>query len=256
MTRRPSTRGLLTRIFDFGRRRILIARPLLILAACLACPPLIAAEVAIDVGHTQTASGATSARGGREFDFNRVLAGKLAKALASRGLGVRSINFDGLIGSLDARPHQAAGSDFFLSVHHDSVQENLLETWQWQGRRQTYSDRHIGFAFFVSHDNPDLATSLRCASAMGARLRRLGFLPATHHADSLASRPRPYADVANAVHYYDNLVVLYRTTLPAVLFEAGVIKHRAEEMALRDPMLQERMADALATGIAACLYVR
>ena len=58
------------------------------------------------------------------------------------------------------------------------------------------------------------------------------------------------------VWYYDNLVVLYRTRLPAVLFEAGVIKHRAEEMALRDPQRQTRMADALATGLAACLFVR
>ena len=62
--------------------------------------------------------------------------------------------------------------------------------------------------------------------------------------------------MANAVHYYDNLVVLYRTTLPAVLFEAGVIKHRAEELELRDPQRQERMADAIATGIAACLSVQ
>jgi N-acetylmuramoyl-L-alanine amidase len=58
------------------------------------------------------------------------------------------------------------------------------------------------------------------------------------------------------VHYYDNLIVLYRTSLPAVLFEAGVIKHREEELALRDPERQARMADAIATGIAACLYVR
>ena len=51
-------------------------------------------------------------------------------------------------------------------------------------------------------------------------------------------------------------MVLYRTTLPAVLFEAGVIKHRDEELALQDAERQERMADALATGIAACLFVR
>ena len=64
------------------------------------------------------------------------------------------------------------------------------------------------------------------------------------------------ADAANGVWYYDNLVVLYRTTLPAVLFEAGVIKHREEELELLDPERQARMADALATGIAACLAVR
>ncbi len=221
----------------------------------LACAIAQAGEVAVDIGHTLAASGAVSARGGREFDFNRVLAAHVAAALDERGLGVRLINDDVRIASLEARPEQAAGADFFISIHHDSVQPELLEQWNWQGTVQTYSDRHRGFALFVSRANPDLATSLRCASAIGARLRRLGFAGATHHADSLAGQARPYADADNAVHYYDNLIVLYRTSLPAVLFEAGVIKHREEELALLDPERQARMADGIATGIAACLFV-
>ena len=224
--------------------------------ALLSAWPVLASEVALDVGHTLEASGAVSARGGREFDFNRRLAGVLVPALAERGLTVRPINFYGRIASLAERPRQAAGADFFLSIHHDSVQPELLMPWVWDGSAQTYSDRHSGFALFVSRDSPDLATSLRCASAMGARLRRLGFVGATHHADSLPGHERPYADADNAVYFYDQLIVLYRTTLPAVLFEAGVLKHRDEELALRDPVRQARMADALATGIAACLYVR
>lgn len=223
--------------------------------AGVVCSAVFATEVAVDVGHTLAASGAVSARGNKEYDFNRVLAAGVSVALAERGLGVRPINFDGRIDSLEARPQQAVGADFFISIHHDSVQAELLEEWEWNGTLQTYSDRHAGFALFVSHDNPDLATSLRCASAIGARLRRLGFVGATHHADSLPGHPRSYADAENTVHYYDKLIVLYRTTLPAVLFEAGVIKHRAEELALRDPLRQIRMANAIATGIAACLYV-
>lgn len=215
-----------------------------------------AAEVAVDVGHTLLTPGAVSARGRGEFDFNLVLARSLSSALNARGFAVRPVNFDGAIASLDARPQQAAGTDFFVSIHHDSVQPELLENWEWDGTTQSYSDRHAGFSLFVSRNNPDPVTSLRCASAIGARLRRMGFTPATHHADSLADHPRPYADADNAVHYYDNLIVLYRTTLPAVLFEAGVIKHRVEELALRDAQRQTLMADAVATGIAACLYVR
>ena len=215
-----------------------------------------AAEIAVDVGHTLTAVGAISARGIGEFEFNRILALQLSSALIERGQRVRPVNFDGRIGSLQERPQQALGSDFFIAIHHDSVQPELLRTWEWHGNEQTYSDQHAGFSLFVSRQNPDLETSLRCASAIGARLRRLGFAPATHHATSLPGRERPYADVDNAVHFYDNLVVLYRTTLPAVLFEAGVIKHRDEELALRDPARQARMADALATGLAACLFVR
>lgn len=216
----------------------------------------VAAEVAVDVGHTHVSPGATSARGIGEFEFNRVLADAVGSALAERGLSVRPINFDGRIASLDERPQQAAGSDFFLSVHHDSVQPQWLEEWVWEDEVRSFSDRYTGFSLFVSRNNPDPDTSLRCASAIGARLQRLGFVPATHHADSLPGQARPYADQDNAVHYYDNLVVLYRTALPAVLFEAGIIKHRAEELLLRDPVRQARMADGIATGVAACLYVR
>jgi N-acetylmuramoyl-L-alanine amidase len=238
--------------------RVLSSIPAMVYGAglLLFTPTVAATEVAVDVGHTLAAPGAISARGRKEFDFNRSLAGKIAEALASRRLDVRWINRDGRIDSLEARTMQAAGSHFFLSVHHDSVQAELLETWHWHGQAQTFSDRHRGFSMFVSRDSPDLTTSLRCASAIGARLRRMGFVPATHHADSLPGRTRPYADETHAVHYYDNLIVLYRTTLPAVLLEAGIIKHREEELELGDPVRQARMADAVATGIAACLQVR
>ena len=78
----------------------------------------------------------------------------------------------------------------------------------------------------------------------------MGFVPTDKNA-----RRRPWADQQLAVHYYDNLVVLYRTALPALLFEAGVIKNRDEELALTDPARRARMADGIATGIMACLSV-
>lgn len=215
----------------------------------LATLPARALEVALDVGHGLKDSGAVSARGRAEFEFNRDLAQVLKPALEARGLLVRPVNFDGLIPSLAARPEAARGADFFLSLHHDSVSAFLLEEWQWEGETRTFSDRHAGFSLYVSHDSPDLDTSLRCASAIGAMMRRAGFVPTRHHYPK-----RAWADEENAVHYYDNLVVLYRTSLPAVLFEAGVIKHRDEELLLRDEARQARMVDAVATGVAACLY--
>ncbi|KXB29399.1 N-acetylmuramoyl-L-alanine amidase [Dechloromonas denitrificans] len=215
--------------------------------AALAAPAL----VAVDVGHGVKDSGALSARGRPEFEFNQVFAGVLADALRSRQLGVAEINFAGDIGSLAARPAQARGSDFFISIHHDSISEAWLQFWDWDGREASYTEVKRGYGIFVSAQNPDLSTSLRCASTIGAMLRRAGFVPSTWH-----GRRHLAADAENGVWYYDNLVVLYRTTLPAVLFEAGVIKHREEELELRDPERQARMADAVATGIAACLSVR
>lgn len=217
----------------------------------LFCAPLAAAPiVAVDVGHGIIDGGAISARGRNEFDFNQQFASVLGRALEQRQIVVRRINFAGDIGSLPERPRQAAGSDFFLSVHHDSISTAWLQTWDWDGSEASYTEVKRGFGLFVSAQNPDLPTSLRCASAIGVLLRRNGFTPSTWH-----GRRHLPADAENGVWYYDNLVVLYRTTLPAVLFEAGVIKHREEELELLDPQRQARMADAVATGIAACLFV-
>ena len=212
-----------------------------------ATPP----RVAVDVGHTLADPGASSARGRSEFAFNLDFAKLLAAALRPRKISVQEINFDGLIGSLAERPAQARGSDFFVAVHHDSIAAEYLEFWDWDGEEASYTTLKRGFGIFVSRRNPDLASSLRCASAMGAMLRRAGFVPTPWH-----GRKHQPADADNGVWYYDNLVVLHKATFPAVLFEAGVIKHREEELELIDPARQARMADALATGIAACLAVR
>ena len=175
----------------------------------------------------------------------------LAAALRADKVSVQEVNFAGTAGSLAERPEQARGSDFFISVHHDSISPEYLQFWDWDGEEASHTTLKRGFGLFVSRRNPDLAGSLRCASAMGAMLRRAGFAPTPWHA-----RKHQAADEKNGVWYYDNLVVLHKSTFPAVLFEAGVIKHREEELELLDPERQARMADALATGIAACLAVR
>lgn len=228
------------------QRRLIFA--LFFLSTATACA---APLVAIDVGHGLLDSGATSARGRSEYEFNRVLAGQLAAAMRERGLRVREVNFDGSIRKLHERPRLAQGSDFFISIHHDSISTQYLQFWDWDGSEASFTEVKRGYGIFVSQQNPDLAGSLRCASSIGSQMRRAGFVPTPWH-----GRKHLPADVQNGVWYYDNLVVLYRTTLPAVLFEAGVIKHREEELELLDPARQARMADAMATGIAACLSVK
>ena len=206
--------------------------------------------VAIDVGHSLTDSGALSARGRSEFEFNREFAGVLAGAVTARGLAVREVNFDGSVRTLAERPKLAGKADFFIAIHHDSISSQYLQLWDWDGSEASYTEVKRGFGLFVSANSPDLTTSLRCASSIGSQLRRNGFVPTPWH-----GRKHLAADAENGVWYYDNLVVLYRTKLPAVLFEAGVFKHREEELELRDPDRQARMADAVATGIAGCLFV-
>jgi N-acetylmuramoyl-L-alanine amidase len=234
---------------NLSMRPIFRYLPLLFLwsTAALATSP----RVAIDVGHGLSDSGAISARGRSEFAFNLELAQVLAQTLRDMEFIVQEVNFDGMIGGLSERPLRAVGSDLFVSVHHDSISESFLGVWDWDGSEQRYTDIKRGFGLFVSNRNPDLPRSLRCASAMGAALRQAGFLPTPWH-----GRKHLAADADNGVWYYDNLVVLHRTTLPAVLFEAGVIKHREEELELLDPERQQRMSQALAVGLKSCLPPR
>lgn len=204
--------------------------------------------IAVDVGHTLEAPGATSARGRSEFEFNLEFSGRLVTALRARGFRVEVVNADGRIASLRARPQAAGEAAFFLSIHHDSVNAHELRPWQWNAQLLDYNDDFAGHSLFVSRDNPDTARSILCARVIGARLQRLGFEP-THK----NGRRRAYADRQHAVHYFDGLAVLRHARMPAVLFEAGVIKNREDELLLRDPSRQARMADGIATALAACL---
>jgi N-acetylmuramoyl-L-alanine amidase len=157
---------------------------------------------------------------------------------------------------LTHRTAAAASADFFLAVHHDSVQPYLIRTWEYDSVERRFNDDHAGFSLFVSRKNGAVKRSLACASAIGAALRGAGFVPSLYHADPIPGENKPFADKANGVHYYDNLIVLKTARTPAVLLEAGVIVNRDEELRMRSPEVQKRMATAVALGLERCLAKR
>jgi len=212
------------------------------------------ASIAIDVGHYLARPGAISARGVPEFEYNLQLSNEIADSLRRAGHRVMLIGDDGMASDLASRSRRASGMDLFVSVHHDSVQARYLVAWEHEGATRWYApDPFAGFSLFVSHLNPHLKASLQCASAIGAALRQGGFKPSRYHADPVLGENRPFADEANGVHYFDNLAVLRTASIPALLFEAGVIVNRDEEMRLRDPGVRERMVQGIVTGVGACL---
>ena len=230
--------------------------PTSLLALVLSVIPgvsLAGSEIALDIGHSSARPGTTSARGRGEFYFNRDLAGHVANALQAQQFGVQLINLDGSDTGLETRTARAKGADFFISVHHDSVQPQYLKAWMFKDQQERYSDRFAGFSLFVSRRNPDPALSLACASAMGAALRDSGFTPTLHHAEPIDGENRSLADAANGVYYYDELVVLRTASQPAVLLEAGVIANRDEEAMLSRIDTQQRLGRALTRGLIQCL---
>ncbi|HSC95160.1 MAG TPA: N-acetylmuramoyl-L-alanine amidase [Burkholderiales bacterium] len=229
-----------------------LARLAAILLPWLA-PAAFAASIAIDVGHYYGEPGVISARGIPELDYNLRLAREVSESLRRAGHKTLLIGDDGLAMNLGSRAPRAAGMDLFLSIHHDSVQPRFLSSWDIDGETLLYSDRFSGFSLFVSRLNSRTEASLKCASAIGAALRGAGFTPSRYHADPIVGENRPFADEANGVHYFDNLAVLKTAHIPALLFEAGVIVNRDEELRMRDPAMRQRIVDSLVAGIGACL---
>jgi N-acetylmuramoyl-L-alanine amidase len=210
--------------------------------------------VAIDVGHSTANPGAISAHGRPEFEFNVDLARSIRQALAERGAASVLVGEDGAMEHLSRRNQAAleAGATFFLSVHHDSAQAQLLDTWTWQGSEQRFTDQIAGYSLFVSRKNLQPAASLRCARGIGLALRRAGLSPTSHHAARIAGEFKQWADRGAGVYYYDELVVLKSANTPAVLLEAGIILNRNEELALQDPARQSMIAAAVAAGLDQC----
>lgn len=217
-----------------------------------ACQPG-AFRVAVDVGHTVAVPGAISARGATEYSFNLRLGNAIKQALLKAGFNKTELLITGAAPPLGLVERAARANrmhaDLFLSVHHDSVPDNLLQTWNYEGQEHHYNDSYPGYALFVSNDNPDRAGSLMFGHMLGEALqaRGLGYTP--HYILPLMRhRRRELVDEAAGVYRYDQLVVLRATRMPAVLLEAGSIVNRREELALADP---ERIATESAAVAAA-----
>src|SRR5580658_2166457 len=98
----------------------------------------------IDVGHTADAPGATSARGVTEYEFNLRLARKISDDLVAAGFArtVLMVTAEAPRAGLFRRAAHANSlkADLFLSIHHDSVPDAMLQTWQFNGQEQHYND--------------------------------------------------------------------------------------------------------------------
>src|SRR6516162_2572168 len=129
----------------------------------------------IDVGHTLTVGGATSARGIYEYEFNLRLAKQIANKLTSAGFDktVLLITTEPAHSALFRRSSRAnaMGADLFLSIHHDSVPDPMLEKWTYDGAEHAYNDRFPGHSIFISNDNPQRGRSPEFASVLGAQLK-------------------------------------------------------------------------------------
>lgn len=207
--------------------------------------------VGIDIGHSDSRPGSTSARGVAEHVFNSAMGKALMEALNARG-DIRGFTIDpDTAGGLPARAETASqrAADVLVSLHHDSVQPQYLSTWKYQGKELRYSDRFQGHSLFVSQKNPQSVASLALATRIGERVLALGRRPTLHHAEAIPGENRQLLNARLGIYRFDDLILLKTTTVPAVLLEAGVIVNRDEERRLATTAYRTRLAGAVADGI-------
>ena len=210
-------------------------------------------RIAVDVGHTKESDGAMSARDVPEYNFNLNLARRVVEKLKSEGFAeTRLMITEGKARpSLIRRVASANGmkADIFLSIHHDSVPDQFKSKWEFEGKKLEYSDRFSGHSLFVSKENPFFETSFNLARLIGRELKAKGLKYAEQYASPIMGKYRhDLLDKDVGVYRYDHLVVLMRTSMPAVLLEAGSIINRDEEVQMASPERQGMITSSVASA--------
>lgn len=213
-------------------------------------------RVVLDVGHTPQVPGAISAHGIPEYVFNMRLAADVKDALVKAGFAKTVLLLTDTAPPLGLFERASAANrldaDLFIAIHHDSVPDYLLQTWEYAGHQEHFNDSFPGYAIFISDENADRAGSLAFGHLLGKALQAQGLAYTPHYTLALMRhRRRRLVDAEAGVYRYDALVVLQRTRMPAVLFEAGSIINRTEELAMATPERRSRISAAVVSAVGA-----
>jgi len=211
-------------------------------------------RIVLDVGHTAQSEGAMSARNVPEYLYNLRLAKRIEQQLKADGFaGTRLLVTEGKARRSLVTRVAAANSlapNLFLSIHHDSVPDKFLEEWEFEGKKRYYSDRFGGYSVFVSRNNPDFPTSVAFAELVAKEMKAQGLKYAEQYSLPIMGRyQRPILNRQTGVYRYDELIVLRKTKMPAVLLESGSIINREEEI----KMDSEHHRSLVSHGVAAAV---
>ncbi|MDQ6767067.1 MAG: N-acetylmuramoyl-L-alanine amidase [Candidatus Eremiobacteraeota bacterium] len=170
--------------------------------------------VVIDPGHSPD-TGAIGPLGTRERDINLAIAKRLATRLESMGARTMLTRTANIPVGLYDRTNLAArvGADVLISIHNNALPDGVDPF------------THHGFSvYYYQPQSLELARAIHSAYGRHTELPDYGL-------------------------YYDNLALARPTEEPAVLTESAFIMWPPEEIALRSPAFQEKLAAALADGM-------
>jgi N-acetylmuramoyl-L-alanine amidase len=209
----------------------------------------------LDVGHTAKSPGAASSRNIDEFEFNLRLAKRIQEKLKADGFSETTV----LVTEGKAKPSlmkrvaaaNKANPDLLLSIHHDSVPDGFLEDWEFEGKPRHFSDKFSGYSVFVSEQNPHYKASLMFAKMLGNQMAARDQQFARQYDQMFMGKyQRLLLDIDAGVYRYDELIVLRKTQMPAVLLEAGSIINRDEELLMASAEYHDLVSAAVSSAVA------
>jgi N-acetylmuramoyl-L-alanine amidase len=200
-------------------------------------------DLALDVGHTPKNFGTQSSNCGKEYDYNLILAKHILAMPKSKALNISSQ--DGNI-TFEQRYLLSQNKNLFLSLHHDSMQEQFIKRDSNGCPSSKYAS---GFSLFVSTKNPQYLKSLEYAKKIGSYLVSKGLKPALHHAEKINGENRNLIDQKYGIYQFDDLKVLKNAKSPAVLLEAGVIVNPSDEKIVKTKAFKNIIGNAVLHSI-------
>jgi N-acetylmuramoyl-L-alanine amidase len=218
-----------------------------------------AVVVAVDAGHGGDDPGATGQAGTREKDVTLAIARALA-ARINREPGMRAVltrDGDYFVDLLERRERaSAAHADMFVSIHADAIRDRSVagasvyvlsergassQAAKILAEEQNAADLKGGIS--LAEQKPDLRSvllNLTQSESIGGSSEAAGRV--LNALDSVgAVRKREVQQAA--------FVVLKSPDMPSMLVETAYISNPAEERSLRTPAQQQRLADAIFSGI-------
>jgi N-acetylmuramoyl-L-alanine amidase len=220
--------------------------------------------IAVDAGHGGQDPGAIGRGGTREKDVTLAIARRLAKAIdAEPGMRAVLIRDGDYFITLGGRTRKARklGADMFVSIHADSVRNREVtgssvyvlslrgasdEAARWLAERENAADLMGGVSLDDKNDvlasvlldvtqKEAVSNSVDAADSVLASLRRVG----TVHSNRVR---------------HAGFVVLKSPDIPSMLVETAFISNASEERRLRDPVQQQRVAEAIRAGVRDFFY--
>ena len=204
--------------------------------------------IVLDPGHTKKNPGALSVRGIFEVEYNDKLVQQITVTLSQNGFAVVTTRQLDQEMDLDARVNKANAQKALalLSIHHDSAQLIHLEQVQRSGMNVYRTREPIrGYSIFVSSLNPKYKESLQLAYLLGEALLKMGRKPTLHHAEAIAGENRPLLDQRLGIYQFDDLIILKKAKIPAVLLEFGVLVDEQDEAYVSDETNRKVLADII-----------